>query len=133
MSLEEAVRTALQNASSLIMERIKVELAKATEVGAAAPFDPSLKASVAADRVRGYQYPAELRNLPANLANAANAMAAYNASVSSLGATVAPIITVPALSTFMADHQDNQEFKTSLTKYFRSGIYADLSVITDCP
>lgn len=131
MSLEEAVRTALKNASSLIMERIKVELAKATEVGAAAPFDPSLKASVAADRVRGYQYPEELRNLPGNLANAANTMAANNASASSLGSTVAPAITVPALSTFMADHQDNQQFKTSLTQYFRTGIYADMSVTLD--
>lgn len=131
MSLGEAVRTALQNASSLIMERIKVELAKATEVGAGAPFDPSLKASVAVDRVRGYQYPSELRNLPGNLAGAANAMAGYNAGLSSLGSTVAPIITVPALSTFMADHQDNQQFKTSLTQYFRTGIYADLSVTLD--
>lgn len=128
LSLEETITISLKNASSLILERIKVELAKANETAAAGPFDTSLKASAAVDRVRGYRYPSELQNLPTNLGNAASAMSSYNAGLSSLGASVAPAISVPALSTFMADHQDNQEFKSSLTKYFRSGVYADLSL-----
>ncbi|WP_280189870.1 TolC family protein [Delftia sp. PS-11] len=128
LSMEDAIRISLKNASSLILERIKVELAKANETAAAAPFDTSLKASAAIDRVRGYRYPSELQNLPGNLSNAASAMSSYNAGISSLGASVAPAISVPALSTFMADHQDNQEFKSSISKYFRSGIYADLSL-----
>lgn len=128
LTLEDTIRISLKNASSLILERIKVELAKANETAAAGPFDTSLKASAAVDRVRGYRYPSELQNLPTNLGNAASAMSSYNAGISSLGASVAPAISVPALSTFMADHQDNQEFKSSLTRYFRNGVYADLSL-----
>ncbi len=131
ISLEDSVRIALKNASSLIIARIQVELAKANETAAGAPFDTSFKASVASDRVRGYRYPSELQNLPLNLQGAANTMASNNAAASSLGSTVAPAIAVPALSTFMADHQDNQQFKTSLTKLFKNGTYADLSLTLD--
>jgi outer membrane protein TolC len=131
LTLDDSVRIALKNASSLILARLQVQLASANEIAAGAPFDTSLKASAAADRVRGYRYPTELQNLPQNLANAANSMASYNAGLSNIGSSVAPAITVPALSLFMADHQDNQEFKTSLTKLFRNGMYADLSVTLD--
>lgn len=128
LTLQRAVQIAIKNSPAIIMENIKVDLARADEQEAGDPFDPSFKASAALDRARGYQYPKELQQFPYDLQNASAAMANYNASIG-LSPTLAPAIGTTPASAFMTDRQNNSEFKSSLTKLFRSGIYTDLSII----
>lgn len=102
LTLQDAVRTAIKNAPSMIMESIKVDLSKADEMEAGDPFDASFKASGALNNVRGYKYPEELQQI-GMMAN-------------------------PKISTFITDNKDETEFKTGLSKLFRNGIYADFSI-----
>lgn len=100
LTLQDAVTIAVKNAPNMILASIQVDLAKADEREAGDPFDPVFKASAALDRTRGYVYPQVLQD--------------------SVGGTV---------STFITDHQDNTELKSSMSKLFRSGVYTDFSVI----
>lgn len=128
LTLQNAVRLAVKNAPSMVMEGIKLDLAKADEQEAGDPFGPLFKASAALDEVRGYRFPSELQAFPAALGAASAAMSAYNEKVLLLSPSLAPAISGTSLSTFMTDRQNNSEFKSSLSKLFRSGIYTELSI-----
>ncbi|MFA7243328.1 MAG: TolC family protein [Sulfuricellaceae bacterium] len=102
LTLQDAVRTAIKNAPTMITESIKVDLAKADEMEAGDPFGASFKASGAINNVRGYQYPTELQQIG--------------------------MMAKPQISTFVTDNKDENELKTSLSKLFRNGVYADFSI-----
>ena len=102
LTLQEAVRIAVKNAPSMILEAIKVDLAKADEKEAGDPFDASFKASGAYNAVRGYVYPSELQQIGQ--------------------------LAVPPVSAFVTDNRNESEFKSDLSKLFRNGVYADFSI-----
>jgi len=104
LTLQDALRIAIKNAPSMMIASIQVDLAKAGETAAGDPFDTSFKTSMAYDQVRGYNYPKELQQFSAATGG-----------------------SLPA-STFMTDHQNNTELKSSLTKLFRNGIYTDFTI-----
>ena len=103
ITLQQAVRLGIQNAPSIMVANIQVDLAKADQSESADPFGPVFKAGLAHENVRGYEYPTELQQL-------------------------SPLL--PAPSTFMADKQNNNQFTSSLSKLYRSGIFAEFSVST---
>lgn len=102
LTLQEAVQTAVKNAPAMIYEAIKVDLAKADEMEAGDPFDAAFKASAAYNAARGYRYPDELQKLG--------------------------LLANPQISTFLTDNKNESELKTSLSKLFRNGVYADFSI-----
>lgn len=107
LTLEESLRIAIANSSSLVTASVQVDLAKADELSAADPFDVNFTTSMAVERQRGYEYPDELQQVSA----------ATNGAVTA--------------STFMTDHQNNEQLKSSLNKVFRNGVYTELSIELD--
>ena len=104
LTLDQSLRIAIANSSSLVTASVQVDLAKADELSAADPFDVNFTTSMAVERVRGYEYPDELQQV----------------SAATDGAVTA--------STFMTDHQNNEQLKSGLNKVFRNGVYTELSI-----
>ncbi|WDE02536.1 TolC family protein [Thalassomonas actiniarum] len=107
LTLEQSLRIAIANSSSLVTASVQVDLARADELSAADPFDTNFTTSMAFERVRGYEYPEELQQVSAATGGEVTA------------------------STFMTDHQNNEQLKSGINKVFRNGIYTELSIELD--
>lgn len=102
ITLKYAVQTAVKNSPQIVIQSIGVDIARAEEQNAGAPFDAMLTSSAALQRVRGYELPDDLQEFGEN-----------------------PNVKVVD---FMTEKKNNTELKTGLTKLYRSGLYTDFSV-----
>jgi len=100
ITLKYAVETAVKNSPQIVIQSIGVDIARAEEQNAGAPFDAMLTSSAALQRMRGYELPDDLQDF----------------------GEAAHVVD------FMTTKKNNTELKTGLAKLYRSGLYTDFSV-----
>lgn len=102
ITLQHAVQTAVKNSPQIVIQSIGVDIAKAEEQNAGAPFDPLLTSSAALQQIRGFELPEDLQDF----------------------GKLPPVEAVD----FMPEKKTNTELKSGLAKLYRNGMYTDFSV-----
>lgn len=105
LTLQEATGLALKNSPQIMTEGINVKLKGADKDIAYQFFDPKLSASIMANQLGGFDYPAEIERV-----------------------ALASLTGGSPVTSFLPDNYRQDDLTVSLTKIFLSGIYTELTL-----